>query len=400
MTASSAPCAATAGAVFAAIRSGAATSRADLAKHLGVAASTVSLRVADLVAAGLVHETRGAAPAAGRPVRELAVEGSAGWVAAVEVGASHARLALVDLAGNVVTEAGTRDGSLGAPSAAADGAAVVDEIWGLIAALARRHRLAVGRLKGLAVSVPAPVVQPSGTLQAPAFMPAWHGLALADEFARHTSATVLVENDANLVALGEATLNPAQAAGGILALKCGTRLGSGIVLGGHLHRGHTGAAGEFAHTQVAGNAAVPCSCSVANCLEAVASGGAIAARLRAGGLDVADAAAVVAAEPLAGAMVSPVIREAGTRIGEVVATFVNFFNPAVVALAGTMAQSPTLVAALRAEVYQRALPVAAESLDIRTSTDPQNVEILGAGRLILDHVLSPGAVDAALVGEA
>src|SRR3954462_10602651 len=83
-----------AGALLELIRSEIATTRADLARHTGVARSTVAQRVDALLAVGLVHETRGSASTGGRPPTTLAFNSNAGVVLAADLGATHARVAV------------------------------------------------------------------------------------------------------------------------------------------------------------------------------------------------------------------------------------------------------------------------------------------------------------------
>ncbi|ARC56261.1 N-acetylglucosamine repressor [Frondihabitans sp. 762G35] len=383
-----------AGDVLRLIRSSDAMSRSTLARTTGLAPSTVSLRVEALVALGLVREQGTEDSRGGRRARRLALAGDAGFVAGVDVGANHVRVVLSDLAGRVLADSDTD--ATRAVGVSEDPAETVDALWAAINELAAVAGLDPDRFRGAAIGIPAPIEYPSGRVVTPSFRPTWHEADLPGLFARHTPAPVLVENDANLIALYESTERGRTDENQLLAIKIGTRIGCGILASGRLHRGIGGAAGEISHMAVAGESVIACTCGVPNCLDSVASGGAIAAKLRALGLDAAGASDVVAlgarGEPLA----LDALREAGAMIGQSLAGIVNFFNPREVVLAGSMSASLPLVAAIRAELFQKCLPLVAHDLEVRATRDARVAGIRGATLLALDEVLAPARIDALL----
>lgn len=377
------------------IRASETMSRATLARITGLAASTVSLRVDVLIGMGLVREHGNEDSHGGRPARRLQLDGEAGFVAVVDLGANHVRILLNDLTGQilidreVLTEAERRRTLLEEGPAA-----TVEVLWRLIETLSAEAELPLGGLRGIAIGVPAPVEYPSGRIATPSFQPSWHGADLAAAFAKHVDIPVLVENDANLIALFETNEHGRSPDDQLLAVKLGTRIGCGIIAGGRLHRGVGGAAGEVSHTPIDGTAAIPCTCGIPNCLESVSSGGAIVARLRAAGHPVLTTQDVLALGARGDTAVIDALRDAGTRIGQVLANIVNFFNPREVVLAGSMSASPLLVAAIRGELYQKCLPLVTEKLEVRASRSPRDAGIRGASVLILDEVLAPARIDA------
>lgn len=386
-----------AGDVLHLIRTGVAQTRADLAKHTGLAPSTVGLRVDALQRLGLVAEGGDADSTGGRRARVLRLEASAGHVGAVALGAHHVQLALTDLTGRrTASVEEPRTDLAQAPEAFAA------EAWSHLQRLAAGAGLRPEGLLGLAVSVPAPIEHPGGRVVQPSFMPAWHGVSVPELFAAHTSAPVFIENDANLLAYAELhgsgwAAGAAPGADGpehLLAVKLGTRIGCGIVSAGRLHRGASGSAGEISHTGVTGIGVIPCTCGVPACLESVASGGALVAALRQQGYDVADTAAVVRLGDAGDPAVVAQLRAAGRAIGSVLAAAANFFNPSDVVLGGVMSSSAPLVAALRAEVFERALPLTSGALDVRTAVDGADAGLRGACYLALDEVLAPARVQA------
>lgn len=374
-----------AGDLFSLIQTGDATSRSALAKVTGLAASTVSLRVADLEAAGLIREDGDELSRGGRRARRLQVVPDAGAIGAIDMGAGHIRVAIADFTGEILaTESGMwRVGS--------EPQQVVAELWELLSQLIIAVGLRPADLRGLAIGLPAPVEYPSGRVVLPSFMPSWHQANIPELFAAYTDVPVFAENDANLLALAEGHV-PARPEDHSLAVKLGTRIGCGVISGGRLHRGFGGAAGEIAHSPVDGEGLLACACGNANCLESVASGGALVERLNRLGYEVTSSADVVRLGASMDPIVLDVLREAGTQIGSVLMTVVNFFNPREVVLGGTMSSSMALVAAIRAEVFQRCLPLATEHLEVRATTNPDDAAIVGAVRLGLDEILAPARI--------
>ncbi|MFD3445151.1 ROK family protein [Microbacteriaceae bacterium 4G12] len=374
------------GDVFRLIRGGVATSRSSLARVSGLAPSTISLRIDTLVRLGLVSEGGDERSRGGRRARLLEVARSAGFVAGMDVGANHVQLALADLTGALQVVESIPVAIERGPDAA------TEHLWSALTDLMVRNDLDPALLLGLAVGLPAPIEYPTGRVVLPSFMPSWHNADLPGLFSRYTDIPVLIENDANLLALAERSETDPDL-DQLLAIKLGTRIGCGILSAGRLHRGVGGAAGEISHTSVDGEPTIACVCGTPHCLESVASGGAIAARLAARGFDVRTAADVVELGRAGNPEVVEELRRAGTRIGGVLATIVNFFNPRDVVLGGTMSASSPLVAAIRAELFQRCLPLVTEDLEVRAARRPSDAGVRGACQLILEEVLAPHRID-------
>ncbi|MDN3311709.1 ROK family transcriptional regulator [Microbacterium oryzae] len=382
------------GGILQAIRGGGVVSRSSLARATGLAPSTVSLRVDALIDLGLVREGGEAASRGGRRPREVSLDPRAGFVAAAEFGARHVRLALSDATGGVLIEADSSDGGLPPLPITEGPEPTARALWDGMMDLAARADLAPERFLGAAIGIPAPVEYRTGRVTTPSFMPSWHGIELPRAFAELTDRPIVAENDANLIALSE-TVGAAPGHGRhLFAVKLGSRIGSGLIWNGRLYRGFGGAAGEMAHTGVFGEAALPCTCPVPNCLEAVAGGGALVSRLRNLGFEVESTADVVELGAAGVAEAVAALRGAGARIGEVIGSMVNLLNPREVVLAGTMSQSTPLVAAIKAEVFQRAIPTVTEHLQIQTTRHPRDAGIIGATELILGEVLAPSRINA------
>ena len=182
-------------------------------------------------------------------------------------------------------------------------------------------------------------------------------------------------------------------------MKVGTGIGCGIVLSGRVYRGTAGSAGDIGHIYVPSERRVLCSCGNENCLEALAGGAALARDAAELGLPVHEARDVVELAVHGNPQALALVRDAGRRLGDVLAGIVNFFNPHRLIIAGGVAHAGNpLLAGIREAVYRRSLPLAARTLDISLSGLGDRAGQLGAARMAIEAHLAPERVDAALAG--
>jgi len=231
---------------------------------------------------------------------------------------------------------------------------------------------------------------------APPIMPGWDGFSIPRWFAAHYDAPVLVDNDVNIMALGEHWTHWRDIEH-LLFVKVGTGIGCGIVADRHIHRGAQGAAGDIGHIRIAGHDDVICRCGNVGCLEAVAGGRALAVRLAESGLDARTSRDVVAlvrsGEPLA----IQLVRDAGRYLGEVLAGAVNFFNPGAIVIGGDIADAhQQLLAGVREVAIRRSLPMATRDLRMVPSQLGDRAGVVGAAIMVIEHILDPDAVDRAV----
>lgn len=379
-----------AGAVLRLIRDGAAVTRADLARRTGLARSTVAQRVDALLAHELVYEAGGTASTGGRPPTVLAFNHGAGVVLVADLGATHSRLAVSDLAGTPLAEvAQDMDIALGPDR-------VLKWVHERFAETLRKVGRKATDVRGIGVGVPGPVAFSAGQPVNPPIMPGWDGFSIPSWFAEHYDAPVLVDNDVNIMALGEHWAHWRECEH-LLYVKVGTGIGCGIVAGGAIHRGAQGAAGDIGHIRISDYDDVVCRCGNIGCLEAVAGGRALAQRLAAEGLEASNSRDVVrlvrAGDPVAIRMV----REGGRALGEVLASCVNFFNPAVIVIGGDIGEvREQLLAGVREVTFRRSLPLATRDLRTVPSRLGDRAGIIGAAIMVIEHVLAPEAVDRAI----
>jgi predicted NBD/HSP70 family sugar kinase len=383
-----------AGSVLRLIRDGEAVTRAALARQTGLARSTVAQRVDALLAHGLVYEAGGEASTGGRPATMLAFNQNAGVVLVADLGATHSRLAVSDLAGTPLAE-------IAFDMDIADGPEhVLGEVHDRFEELLRKAERRASEVRGIGVGVPGPVDFPAGRPVNPPIMPGWDGFSIPDWFASRYAAPVLVDNDVNIMALGEHWSHWREV-DHLLYVKVGTGIGSGIVSERRIHRGADGAAGDIGHVRVSDHAEAMCRCGNLGCLEAVAGGRALALRLTAAGIEAEGSREVVelvrAGRPEAILMV----REAGRVLGDVLAGCVNFFNPGAIVVGGDIAEAQDhLLAGVREVVFQRSLPLATRDLTIANSRLGDRAGVVGAAIMVIDHVLAPDAVDRAVQRDA
>jgi glucokinase len=227
-------------------------------------------------------------------------------------------------------------------------------------------------------------------------MPGWDRFDVPLNLTEQFGVPVLVDNDVNIMALGEREVSWPHI-DHFIFVKVATGIGSGVISGGLLQRGAQGIAGDIGHVYVPQGGDVTCRCGNKGCLEALAAGPAVARKLRATGLEAESSADVVALVRAGNTEAIQAVREAGRIIGQVLTACVSIINPAVIVLGGSMAQAGEhLLAGAREVVYARSMPLATGQLQIANSRAGANSAVLGASMLAIHHALSPERVDALL----
>lgn len=369
------------------LRDGRPRTRAELAQATGMARSTVASRVDTLLQLGYVSPVGDSTSTGGRPPSLFALNPNARVVIGADLGATHARAVLANLAGEVKAE-------FWEPLPIADGPEkVVGWLAQTIGRLLEEAGCTASDLAAIGVGLPGPVEFQTGRPVSPPIMPGWDGYDLPARLHQDFDVPVLVDNDVNIMALGEHKANLPDDQD-ILFVKVATGIGAGLVAHGQLMRGAQGTAGDLGHVRVPGGPDTLCTCGNMGCLEAVASGPAIAKKL---GLEVPTgqnipslvAQRVRNGDPEAIAAV----RQAGRDLGSVLATCVSLLNPSVIVVGGSLAQvGEHLLAGIREVVYQRSLPLATKHLRIIASTAGSQAGVLGAVALAIEFSLSSHAV--------
>jgi predicted NBD/HSP70 family sugar kinase len=373
------------------VADGTATTRSALVSCTDLSRAAIAQRVDLLIARGLLVETEPAPAERGRPPLTLDLASDTVVVAGVDLGATHSRTALATLGGHVLAESERQIDINDGPEK------VLGDVASTVGILLSEAGRPAAHLRAIGIGVPGPVESSTGTVIRPPIMAGWDGYRVPGFFEGRYPAAVLVDNDVNMMAFGEYAHR--RAAAHLLYVKVGTGIGCGIVSGGIPHRGASGAAGDIGHIQLPGHDDVLCHCGNTGCVEAVASGAAIAAALRSAGTPAAGARDVVRLVSEGHPAARRQVRLAGQRIGEVLASLVSFHNPDTIVIGGILAQlHEDLLADVRGVIYRRALPLATRSLAIETSVLGERAGVLGAARLAARHLLTPEGIGA-FIGE-
>lgn len=309
----------------------------------------------------------------------------------------------VDLGGtNIVVGAMSADGSREfafheTPTRAAEGAdAVVARIVDLLERVAAETLAQTGAsrdaLLGVGIGSPGPLDRERGLV---IFTPnlGWRDFPLRDRVSSAIGLPATLDNDANCATLGEWWRGAALGGRNVVGLTIGTGIGGGLILDGRLYHGASDVAGELGHTTI-DSTGRRCGCGNYGCLEAYASGPAIAERARealAGGepstmpqlvgrdLSRLTAALVYRAAHEGDRLALEVVRETARLLGAGVANLLNIFNPDVVVLAGGVTQAgDALFEPMRAEVRRRAFKPAVDACRIVPGALQGKAGVVGA----------------------
>ncbi|MBG0821773.1 ROK family protein [Planomonospora sp. ID91781] len=376
-----------AGTLLGILRDGQARTRAELVQLTGLARSTLAQRLDALVSQQWIVPTEEAVSSGGRPAVAFTFNRSARVVLAADLGATHARIAVTDLATEVLAERAAEMPIDRGPEP------TLTWLQRTFEEMLTETGHSMAEVCGIGVGLPGPVEHGSGRPVNPPIMPGWDGFPVPEWLGGRLGVPVLADNDVNIMALGEHWAARPEA-DHLIFVKIGTGIGCGIISDRRLHRGAQGAAGDIGHIRVASALDTVCRCGNAGCLEAVAGGAAMAARLRAQGVEAADSRDVVRLVRGGNTQAVQLIRQAGREIGDVLASIVNFFNPSVIVIGGDLSEAgEQVLAGLREVIYSRSLPLATQHLTITASELGDRAGVIGAAVMVVDHVLSPGTVD-------
>ena len=299
------------------------------------------------------------------------------YIVGVDLGGTAIKVGVVPFSGGTVL------GMRTLPTEPERGAkAVVDRLVGMARDAVRDARreasLATDAVVGVGLGSPGPLDRATGTvLNTPNL--GWRNFPLRDLVANELGMEAELDNDANAAALGEYWLGAGRDVDRLLAVTLGTGIGGGIVIDGKVYHGASDVAGEIGHMTIDATGR-KCNCGNYGCLEAYASGPAIAARA-VEGVESGTASVLpemvdgdlsrVTAETVYEAIVAgdvyakDVMRETAKLLGTGVANLINVLNPGLVVVAGGVTRAGDhLFEPLRAEVRRRAFREAADRCSI------------------------------------
>ncbi|BAL89257.1 putative ROK-family protein [Actinoplanes missouriensis 431] len=377
-------------AILAAVRAGAGITQPLLVERVGLGRSVVAQRVAELEAAGLVEGAGFGPSSGGRAPRRLRLCAGRGVVLGIDVGATGLIVGVADLTGRMLA---SRQRAI---DVAAGPKAVLSLAESLAAELLEPRRIPVW---AVGVGVPGPVEFRTGLPIVPPIMPGWDRYPIRRRLRARFGAPVWVDNDVNLMALGELHAG-GEPAGHMLYVRAGLGIGAAIVMDGRLYRGANGSAGDIGHVAIPEGGAIICRCGNIGCLEAVAGG---AALVREGRLRSPRLAAipglrphhVVEAAENGDTAARDLLHRTSALLGGTLATLVSFYNPNRLILGGSLAPARDhVLGAIREAIHKRALPLATRDLRIEVATLPEEVSgVTGTAHLALDEVFSPANLE-------
>ncbi|GAA1634903.1 ROK family protein [Nonomuraea maheshkhaliensis] len=375
----------TAGQILQLIRKGTCRTRKELIEFTGLSRSTITDRVDRLIDAGYIHESGVGVSGGGRPPSVLDVDATRRLLLVADLGATHARVALTDLAAKTMAEERAEMRIELGPDA------VLSWVRQAFQRMLDRAGRPAGDVCGVGLDLPGSVDHTTGRVIRSFLMPGWDDHPVGEAIGSMFDVPILVENDANAMALGE-WWSSWRGTDSLILIKVSTGIGTGIVLDGQIYRGVEEAAGNIGHVRLRETDDRVCTCGSRGCVASLASGHALATDLgKTSSREVVQLVQAGDAEAIAR------VQEAGRTLGVVLATAVSLLNPGVLVLAGDMAQTREhYLTGIREVVYRRSLPYTTRNLEIVTSSLGDRAGIVGMAVIVMEHVLSPASVDAAL----
>ncbi len=388
------------------VREAGGSSRADLGACLGIGRSTLELRLAALMERGLIQEAGEGQSHGGRRPRLLVFRKETGYIISVDLGATSLDVAITNLNAEILVhkteEADVRCGP----------ESVLLNVERLIHRAISESGVDCSLIRGIGMGVPGPVEFRTGLPISPPIMPGWHRFNIRAYLEERFHVPVFVDNDVNIMALGEGWAGIGRQVEDFVFVKVGSGVGCGIVCRGKLYRGVDGCAGDIGHVEVT-DELIPCRCGKFGCLEALVGGIALARQAEEaaqdqtspvlaklleekGSLTVADiASAMQQGDPFSLQM----IRSASSLLGKTLARIVNFYNPSLIIIGGGVANlGGSFLAAIREVIYQRSLPLATDHLVIQRSVLQHEAGVVGAAAMVLYEMYKIAPLQKNLVG--
>ncbi|MET4618977.1 putative NBD/HSP70 family sugar kinase [Arthrobacter sp. 2762] len=373
------------------VRTGEATTRPEIGRVTGLGRGVVTQRVDQAIQMGFLGDGEFGASSGGRAPRTLRFRSEQGRIIVCALGALHIRVGYAELDGDIIDQRHREwDIARGPAETLKAAMELLDDLLGSAAELP---------VWSVVVGVPGPVDFESGQPVAPPIMPGWNGSDIRTPFEERFDAPVWVDNDVNLLALGERARRR-DAYADLIYCKIGSGIGAGLLSQGRIHRGANGAAGDIGHVRVPDSDAL-CRCGKVGCLEAVAGGWAL---IRDAELAIKEGAtgplatSVEKGQPLSpegialaaisgDALAVRLLQRSARVVGESIAALVNMFNPGIIVIGGAMASAGEVyLAEVRQRVYELSLPLATRDLRILLSVNDEREPLRGGAELAREQL--------------
>ncbi|MFH0241826.1 ROK family protein [Streptomyces sp. HK10] len=376
--------------VVRAVRIAGSLTQAEIARTTGLSAATVSNIVRELKDNGTVEVTP--TSAGGRRARSVSLSGDAGIVVGVDFGHSHLRVAVGNLAHQVLAE---ESEPIDVDASASQG---FDRAERLVERLIEVTGFRREKVIGMGLGVPGPIDVETGVLGSSTILPGWAGTNPREELASRLGVEVHVDNDANLGALGELVWGSGRGARDLAYIKVASGVGAGLVIDGQIYRGPGGTAGEIGHITLDESGPV-CRCGNRGCLETFTAARYVLPLLHSShgpGLTMPEMVRLARSGDLG---CRRVVADVGRHVGSGVANLCNLLNPSRVVLGGDLAEAGELVLGpIRDSVSRYAIPSAARQLTVVPGALGGRAEVLGALALVLSEMGDSTLLDGSLNG--
>jgi predicted NBD/HSP70 family sugar kinase len=369
-------------------RTGSVATRSELQRVTGLARSTVTYKVDALLTAGYLVENGSIVDGRGRPSTRLRVNDQVTTILVADLGATHGRLAVANPAGEVLVDSVIESSIVKGPEA------VLAIVTRTLDQLLEQSGRSSSSLRGTAMGVPGPVNLHTGRVARSISMPGWDDYPVQDHLADYFGVPAALDNDANLMGLGEQRQiypNAHQ----VLFVKVGTGIGASVIIDGELLRGTDSAEGDIGHAKITGVEETCSSCGARGCLAAIASGRAMVRELRRLGHEPTTMRDVVQLARKGNPDAVRVVTAAGQELGGVLSTAVSLLNPDVVVIGGDIVHAHEhFLRGVRETVLGRSQPLATARLTIAPSALGDRAGIIGASARLADVIFGSAAVDA------
>lgn len=368
--------------------------KTDVAAVSGLSLSAVSDHIERLLKENLIQVSNIGNSSGGRKPRLYTLNKDVGYIISVELGTSSVQVALTDFDCNILCYDRSPVNLSEGPET------VLTYIYKMVEQLMLEHHISKSTVLGIGIGIPGPVEFASGLPISPPIMPGWDRYPIREFWSQYFDCPCYVDNDVNIMALGEHAKGLNFEIDNLIYIKIGTGIGAGIIYDGKLYRGSSGSAGDIGHFDV--GADVNCWCGNTGCLEAVAGGKAIASKAKElalagrsdflldiveekGGLTLKDIGLGI--QRLDSLSVE-LIRDSGALIGRVLASLVNYSNPSLISIGGGVSEFGDIVlAAIRQGIYQRSLPLATRNLIINKSILGRKAGLIGGAFMTIDQLI-------------
>ena len=284
--------------------------------------------------------------------------------------------------------------------------AVIDRLLSALNGVTAKAKLKTSELTGIGIAAAGILDTEKGIIATSPNLPEWRDVPLRDILADRLGVAAYLINDASAAALGEHRFGAGRGVDNLVYLTVSTGIGGGIIIGGELYSGANGCAGEIGHMTIEANGP-QCNCGNLGCLEALASGTAVAreavrrlnqgetssiAQLAEGRLESITAETVALAARQGDHLACTVVANAGNYLGIGLANLVNIFNPELIVIGGGLSKmGDMLLEPARKVVKERALQLPARTVRIVRARLGSNAGIAGAAAYAFEQQLDRNA---------